>query len=219
MPYVSRAVKPGETGMITDVLKEIFEQEDIEFEHRNLPYTTALEDLQKGTVHCTLAIKDTQDSAIQGSAAIATYDLAVIYRLEDGFDGIENLEGERVACMYGFELERLLPVRVLAQTGYDLTSVLHLLDRGHVKYALDEETLLKDALLEAQLPTSEFGITRLMSLQVHPIFAPTDTGKRFQTLYDQKIKDMAASGKLRDILRAAGLREKKIDRLFTINGW
>lgn len=219
MPYVGRMVEQGETGAITEVLKTIFKREDIEFEHQHMPYMTALQKLKEGTVHCSLALKDAHDEALQGAAAIAPFDLAVIYRREDGFDGVEAMEGERVACIYGFELQRLLPVKALVQAAYDLTSVLHLLDRGHVKYVLDEETLLREALLEAQLPTSEFGITRLKSLEVHPIFADTDAGEQFQALYDRRIKQLADSGKLKKILRAGGMSDKGIDQLFTINGW
>jgi len=218
MPYVGKVVGPNETGMLTEVLKEIFERKDLDFEHRNLPYNRVLAELQQGTIHCSLALKGHHGMEVQGETAIAIFDLAVAYRVKDGFQGVKAMEGERVACMYGFELQKLLPVKVLVRTGYDLTSSLYLLDRGHVKYVLDEENLIREALFEARLPTSEFGIAKLMSLEVHPIFSPTEKGREFRALYDRRMQEMAESGRLGEILRSNGLSEDKIDRLFKANG-
>jgi ABC-type amino acid transport substrate-binding protein len=219
MPYIGNVIGPDETGLITTVLKEIFTSNDLDFEHRNLPYDRALAGLQQGTIHCSLTLKGHRDMKIQGESTIIIYNLAVAYRAKDGFHGVETMEGERVASMYGFELQKLLPVKVLVQTGYDLTSILHLLDRGHVKYVLDESRLLREGLLEAQLPTNEFGIHTLRSLEVHPIFAPTDEGREFKALYDRRMKEMAGSGRLREIYRSYGMSKDKIDHLFKVNGY
>ncbi|MBG0790202.1 MAG: transporter substrate-binding domain-containing protein [Desulfovibrionaceae bacterium] len=218
MPYIGRSVKPCETGMITEVLKEVFEQADVEFEHRNMPFLNTRQALKKGTIDCTLALDDAHETTIRGTAAIALYDLAVAHRIENEFEGVEDLKGQRVACIYGFDLQRLVPVDMLVQTAYHRVSVFQLLDRGHVKYVLDEESLLEEALLAAKLPTPEFDIARIKTLKVRVIFAPTEKGRRFQALYDSRMKEVAASGRMRAILRDNGMREVNIDRLLKANG-
>ena len=218
MPYISREVMPNETGFVTEVLKAVFEQKGIQFEHRNLPYPSIPAELKKGNIHCTLAFMD-RDNPDQGKAVITIFDLAVAYRASDGFQGVEAMKGERVGSMQGFDLQSLLPVKVLPQTAYDITSILYLLDQGKVKYVVDEESLIRDALLETKLPTSEFGIHRLASLNVHPFFAPTEAGKRFQALYDRRMKEIASSGRLASIFRAHGLSEEKIEMIFKANGY
>ena len=218
MPYISREVMPNETGFVTDVLKAVFEQKGIQFEHRNLPYPSIPAEMKKGNIHCTLAFMD-RNSPDQGKAVITIFDLAVAYRVSDGFQGMEAMEGERVGSMQGFDLQSLLPIKILPQTAYDITSIFYLLDQGKVKYVVDEESLLRDALLETKLPTSEFGIHRLASLNVHPFFAPTEAGKRFQAIYDRRMEEMASSGRLETIFRDYGLSEEKIEKILKANGY
>lgn len=219
MPYVGRAVLPDETGTVTEVLKEVFDRQDVDFEHRNLPYQRALAELERGVAHCTLVIKGHHDMEVLGGATIDIYDLAVAYRVKDGFKGVEAMEGKPVACLFGFDLKVLLPVKILVRTGFDLTSILHLLDRGHVDYVLDEASSIREAFLEAKLPTNEFGVHMLRTLEVHPAFASTDQGRAFRDIYDERMREMAKSGRLREILGDNGLGDKRIDQLFKINGW
>lgn len=219
MPYVNGVVEPNEKGVITAILKEVFDRRDMTFEHRSLPYNRVRPELRKGSIQCSLGLRGHHGMEVEGETAIAVFNLAVAYRTRDGFQGVDAMAGERVACIYGFDFQKLLPVEVLVRNGFDLTSSFHLLDRGDVRYVLDEETQMREALFETKLPTSEIGIKRIMTLEVHPIFSPDEAGREFKALYDRRMRNLAEDGKLRRIMRDNGMPEQGIDTIFKINGY
>lgn len=219
MPYLGHAVKPGETGIILEILKAIFRDEGIKLEHRNIPYKRVLEELRAGTVSCTLDVKHDKRRGLQSKSTIATYDLAVAYRVRDGFKGVEDMAGQRVAYLHGFELRSLLPVEVKPDLAYDLTSAVRMLDLGTVKYVIDDKRMIKDAILEAKLPTSEFGIFLINSLEVHLLFADTEEGRMFRDVCDRRIVELIRKGQLQELLLENGLSQAGVDEILKANGF
>lgn len=217
MPYFGHAVGPAETGFVTEVLKKVFREEKLEIEHKNLPYNRVIDELKAGTVTCTLDIKGDSKIGLRAKSTIATFDLAVGYRVRDGFPGVKSMAGQRVASLHGFDLRSLLPVKVLPQSAFDLTTAIEMLDQGHVRYVLDDESLIREAILEAKLPTSEFATAVLMHLNVRPIFANTEEGRMFRDVYDRRIEEMTKKGQLQELLKKHGLSAKAIAKILEAN--
>ncbi|WP_281760673.1 substrate-binding periplasmic protein [Pseudodesulfovibrio nedwellii] len=217
MPYIGSAVRKGNTGLITDILIRVYETEGYELVHQELPYNRAIDELLSGTIHCTLDIEDTRQKVLQSKQAIIIYDLAAVYLQTHTFKGIQSLAGKKVAYLHGYEMDHLFPVKFKPRQAYDLSSAIQMLDRGHIDYVIDDETLLKEAIFEAKLPSTEFDITYIASMKSHPIFAPTDEGRKFRDIYDRRIPEMIATGELQDILRAHGVTEESIEKLIKAN--
>jgi len=216
MPYLGHAVKRGSTGLVTEILKAVYEPTGIEFLHKELPYVRAMEEVRTGEIHCTLAAKDSHKLP-QGDYTLAYYDLAAAYLRKTGFDNVQSLAGKRVAYLHGFELKRFLPVKFTPQQIYDLSSGFHMLDRKHVAYLLGDNSLLLSAMRDSQLPTSDFMFTDIKSFEIRPVFAPTKEGKRFRNIYNRRMKEMLKSGELTDLMRANGLDEKGIQKILQAN--
>jgi len=218
MPLLGHVVKKGNAGLINEILKTVFEPEGYDFVHREMPYSHALAALGKGSIHCTLDVEGNRKGVEQGKATIAVYDMAVAYLVAEGFKGVKFMKDQKVAYLYGFNLQSQLSVKTLPQVAYDLSSAFHMLDRGHVHYVLDDETLLKDAIRESHLPLNEFGITRLKSLDIRLVFAPTDKGRLLRDMYDRRMKELLAKGKLQGIMRKDGMGEEGVQRVVRANG-
>lgn len=217
MPTIGHAVKANGTGLITDILKEVFEPEHIDLNYVSLPYKRALEELTTGEIHCSLDVKDNRKGVLQGRATMVYYDLSVAYLRKTGWKGVESLAEQKVAYLHGFDIENFLSVKVHPQMVYDLSSAFHMLDRGHVAYVLDDGRLLEDAMYESKLSYGEFEISPIKSMEVRPIFTPTEKGRRFRDIYDRRIKEMIASGKLQEILRSNGLNKNSIEKVLKAN--
>jgi len=217
MPYIGSAVRKGNTGLITDILIRVYETEGYELVHRELPYNRAVEELLAGAIHCTLDIEDIRQDVLQSKQTIIIYDLAVAYLHKNTFKNVQSLAGKKVAYLHGYKLDSLFPVKFKSRQAYDLSSAIQMLDRGHVDYVIDDETLLKEAIFEAKLPSTEFGITYIASMKSHPIFAPTDEGRKFRDIYDRRIPKMIATGELQEIMRTHGVTEKSIEKLLKAN--
>ena len=217
MPAIGHAVKKNGTGVIIDILKAVYEAEKIPLKHVELPYKRAIEGVMSGEIHCTLDIKDNRKGVLQGTATIATYDLAAAYLRKTGFAGINDLAGKKVAYLHGFDIQAFLPVKVIPQLVYDLSSAYHMLEREHAAYILDDIALLKDAMFESKLPTVDFEMSPIESYEVRPIFAPTDAGRRFRDIYDRRMKEMFVSGEFAEIMKANGIKASNIQRVLDLN--
>lgn len=217
MPYIGHAVKPGNSGLVNEILTAVFEYDDIELQHVAMPYNRALEALRTGEVDCTLDIENNQREVLQGSLAMARYDLSTAYLRATPFEGVKSLADQRVAYLHGFGLDNFLPVSFTPQQVYDLSSAFHMLDRGHVQFVLGDSLLLKDAIYESRLPSYEFVISKLKSFEVRPIFAKTDRGRRLRDIYDREMRKLIATGDFTEIMERHGLSEQTIKTILKIN--
>ncbi|MGE4421646.1 MAG: substrate-binding periplasmic protein [Pseudodesulfovibrio sp.] len=208
MPEAGYAVRNDNTGYITEVLRAALAPAGYDLVHKDIPYRRARGDLAAGRIQCTLISKN--PGAQSARSVICACDLVVAYLAADGFSGLKDLADQKVAHLYGFDFEELLPVPIRPQTTYDRTSAIHMLDRGHVRYVIGEETMLKEAVRQTGLPLTEFGFSRFKSVDVVPIFAPNAEGYRLRDIFDRRMAEMAASGELAAIFRKYGLPEDRI---------
>jgi len=210
MPESGNAVRSNNTGYSTEVLRAALAPSGYRLVHKDMPYRRARGELAKGRIQCSLTSKDGGKRAVSARSVIAACDLSVAYMAADGFSGIRDLAHQKVAHLYGFDFQKLLPVSIRSQTTYDRTSAIHMLDRGHARYVIGEETLLREAIRETGLPLTQFGFARFMSMDVIPIFAPNAEGVRLRDIFDRRMSEMAASGELAAIFRKHGLSEGRI---------
>ncbi|WP_319582486.1 transporter substrate-binding domain-containing protein [uncultured Pseudodesulfovibrio sp.] len=213
MPESGFAVSGNDSGYITEVLRTALAPAGYALIHKDMPYVRARGELAKGHIQCCLSKKGAAQQATAAHSIIAACDLAVTYRLADGFSGLNDLTDQKVAHLYGYDFQQLLPVPIRPQTTYDRTSAIHMLDRRHVRYVVGEESLLKEAVLETGLPLTEFGFVRFMSMDVIPIFPPNAEGYRLRDIYDKRMTEMAKSGELAAIFRKYGLPEDRIQHI------
>lgn len=188
MPYLGHAVKPQRGGVVNAILTEVFEGAEIDFEHVALPYTRALREVRQGKLDLTLDVENNRKGVLHGTTTMVFYDLSVAFLRSSGFEGMKSMANERVAYLHGFNIEKYLPVPVKTHLVYALSSAFHLLELGEVKYVLGDYELLKNALHESGLADTSQVIQRLKSYRVHPIFAPTEKGRRYRAVYERRLR-------------------------------
>ena len=210
MPESGYAVRKDNTGFITEVLRAAFSQAGYDLVHRDIPYPRARGELADGRIQCTLSAKGATDSGVAARCVIAACDLSVAYLASDAYTGLEDLADQKVAHLFGFDFQMLLPVRIRPEPTYDRTLAIQMLERGRVRFVIGEDTMIREAIHQAGLSVAEFGITRFMSLDVVPIFTPNTEGFRLRDIFDRRMSEMAASGELTAIFRKYGLPEDRI---------
>lgn len=217
MPYMGHAVRPGNTGLITEVLKAVFKPTKYEMRHANMPYVRALELIKTDQVDFTLDVKGRHPDLIEGKHTLIMYHLGVASLRPRLFKQLSDLTDQPVAFLHGFGMQSQLPVPILPKPAFDLSSAYHMLDHGSANYVLGDVTLLKDALIESQLTMSAFVITPIKTLEVIPVFPDTPKGREIRDLYDTRMQDLIDSGKLTQILREQGLPESSLSQLLKAN--
>ena len=199
--------------VVTGVLQAVFDPAGYRLVHEELPYKRALDEMAAGRIQCTLTVKGVLKEGHAAHTPLAIFHPSIAYIEASGFPGVEEMAGQKVAHLYGYDVQRFLPVEILSQPAYELTSAMQMLDRGHVRYVLDDEYLIEKAIRDSGLPRDDFGIFRLTSQEVVPIFAPTEEGRRLQQFYDQRMQTLIYSGQLLALLKQYGMEEERIREL------
>ena len=213
MPYVGHAVLPGQTGLVVNILRRVFEPEGVEFKHVVMHYERAVAELDQGLIQCTLDVGNRHPKALEAARPLLNYDLAAARLATTPWKGVESLRGTRTAYLHGFDLHTLVPVPFTPQPVFDLASAFPMLEDGFVSFILDDVRLLGHAMRDSRIPSHLFVIEPIKSLPVKVIFASTDQGRRFRDIYDRRMRELAASGELVGLLRESGLEPERVDRL------
>jgi len=213
MPYIGRAVLPRQAGMLTAILQRVFEPEGVVLRHQVMPYQRALDELTKGSIQCTLSIGDDPPRSLRARHPVFLYDLAAARLTTTKWKGVSSLKGERVAYAHGFDLAAFFDVRFTPQLVYDLGSAFPLLEQGFVTYILGGRLMLEAARRNSGLHAHLCVIEPIKTLPVYPVFAPTEAGRNFRDIYDRRMRALAASGELADVLAESGLPEDRVKRL------
>lgn len=216
MPYLGEAVMPGGKGLLVDLLKEVFDPENILLEHEPMPYVRALEGVREGTIHCTMDVHG-RNPKLEAKMTPALYRLSVAHLRTTEFKDIKSMEGTRVAYVHGFDSEQFLPVKIKTQLVYDLSSGFHMLANEHVSFVLGDMRLLKDAMFDSKIPPAIFTITPLKTLKSVLLFAPTKEGQFFRDVYDRRMKTLFKNGTFERIMLKYGNSKKMARQVIEAN--
>ena len=210
---MGNAIGEKGSGLLMEILTTVYAPTGYELVHLELPYKRAVAELLTGAIHCTMDVNTNRKGVLQSKVPIVTYDLSVAYIRTTDFKNIQSLKGKKVAYLHGFDLEELLPVKFKIREAYDLSSAVRLLDRGHVDYILGDIHLLKNAILEAKLPYSEFEMKHLMTMLAHPIFTKTAKGRILRDIYDRRMRELVKTGEFQTIMGHYDISDKSINTL------
>jgi ABC-type amino acid transport substrate-binding protein len=207
LPPMGHAVRQDGQGFVPAILRRIFESAGYAFSFVPLPYTRAVAGLVTGEVDCTLDLGRRRAGVLYGGPFLAMFDLSVARLRTTPWQGVQSLKDTRVAFQHGFDLQDFLPVPVVPLPVFDLASSFHMLDLGLASYALDDASLLREAMYDSGLGGQEFVIDPIKSLEARPIFADTPVGRALRTTYDTGMRELAESGELETLLLGGGVSE------------
>lgn len=216
MPYLGEAVMPGGRGVLVELLEAAFEPENIELEHQPMPYVRALEDIQSGSIHCTVDVQG-RHPKLEARMFPALYRLSAAYLRTTEFKGVQSMAGTRIAFVHGFDSAQFLPVQVKTHLVYDLSSGFHMLERGNVAFVLGDMRLLKDSMFDSKIPPATFAISPLKVLNAVFLFAPTPEGRTFRDAYDRRMKEMTKDGTFERIMRKYGNTREMVQQVIEAN--
>lgn len=210
MPYVGRGVQPGQAGLYTEILQNVYEDVGIGFKHKSLPYPRALQCVNDSRIQCTLSVRDRYNGVVQGAVPLALYDLVAVHFRSTEFTGIASLSGKRVAYLNGFDWQEYITVKMAPQEVYDLGFAFQMLDRGHVEYIIGDRDQLLEALPRSGLQLSDMQISPITTLEVCPIFSPSESGRRLKEVYDRRMQELVGSGALDRIYQRYGVNVRAL---------
>ena len=219
------AMEDGREGVLTDVLRAALEPAGVTIELKMLPFLRAMQDTQKGE-YDGMVVANHELAPELVYPDLPTLRQRVAFLVKAGtswkYTGVESLNAVKVGIVEGYSYVDADLNAYLKDHQKDASKVVLLhgqntTEQGIQMLLRDRFTVYLEGVYSAQYVLMKLG------LQDHVAFAGYSSGafddftafapqhpkaQEYAALLSQAIKEMSASGKLKDILQAYGIQEE-----------
>ncbi len=194
------------SGLFLDITRAVYEPRGIRIDVEYVPYKRALLLLQQQK---TDAMYGTYSAEIEGKPFLFTPRLpidkeqtvAIFPRSRDpAWRGPASLEQARLAWVRGYDYHENLEVAIEEYDEVvDSEQGLKMLQAKRFDYFIDHSGALRDTISRISFDLSDYRIETVIEENVYMAFANNDRGRQLAAIYDQRVEQLIASGKLREI--------------------
>lgn len=189
------------TGLVWDVLQQVFAPLGIKVQIRNEPYSRALGLALRGQADAVVGLYHQEIEGLvyprwpYAEDAVTALGLA---RLP--VPSVKTLANYRLLWMRGYGFQNYLPGLSNYREVQRRDGVIAMLHEGRADYFIDDDDELNGML--ASVPDPEvFRLSPLQYLSLYIAFAQTADGRALAKLYDQRMDVLVHSGQLRAIFQ------------------
>ena len=213
--------KSGRAGYLIDIAREAFALAGLKTVYRLRPWTTGLNEVRAGLADGIVGTLpgETPDLS-HNQLALGRQANAVAVRADDTFSlaGLDSLAGKRIATVEDYSYSTLIDswlidhaAEVSAQPGdHAAESNLERLLDQHVDVVLDDEAVLRQAIIQSGKHTKIRIAGRLSGGSLHISFSPArQRGKALVIILDEGIARLRQSGRVAEILAGYGLADEE----------
>jgi polar amino acid transport system substrate-binding protein len=198
------------TGFAWDVIRAVYKPAGVDLEINAVPYARAVNNVTSGKADAWVGsyADEVEDAVYPEWHYDADKVSALYYKDRAGsWSGVSDLEGARVAWVLGYKMDAYIDVPMDAQTLQERESAARMLKHGRVDYFLDaayEITTLMENLPEG-VSADEFGRKHVTNLPLYLGFAPTEQGRKFAEIWDERFPKLLKNGTLAEIYDKHGM--------------
>lgn len=209
----------GRPGYMIDVAQEAFAASGIKTIYQVRPWATSMADIRAGLIDGVVGVLASEAPDLpRNHKALGRQSNAFLVRAEDDFilRGLDSLIGKRIATVkdysYSPDIDAWLAShasQVQSQPGNRAaeSNLQHLLS-GKVQVVVDDEAVLRDAIITLGLSGKVRSAGRLPGGTLHIAFSATrPNGNELAQALDSGIIKLRESGRLAEILASYGLAD------------
>lgn len=186
-------------GMGWDILRAVFEPEGIRLEIRSVPYTRSIGLVQRGEVDVQVgAYRDESEGVLYPKWH---YDVDHIYALglaSKPTPTLATIGNYRLVWMRGYEYNNYLPNIRRFNEIHRAVGILPMLIHERADFYIDASMEIEEVLAKADNP-KQFKLSPLINLPLYLGFANNANGKALMELFDERMKVLVETGKLKPI--------------------
>lgn len=204
--HLASEVWPGHTnadgtGLVWDVLREVFSPLGVTVQIRNEPYSRALGLALRGKADAVVGLYQNEIAGlVYPRWPYAEDAVAALGLTRMPMPSVKTLGKYRLLWMRGYGYQSYLPSLSLYQEVQRRDTVLAMLQEGRADYFIDDDDELISMLATAEHP-EKFRLSPLQYLSLYIGFAQTADGRALAKLYDQRMDVLVRSGQLRAIFQ------------------
>jgi hypothetical protein len=179
------------TGLYWEVLRAVFEPEEIKIKHANVPWNRAVKMVSKYSVYNAIVgeILDSEEKLIFPKYAIDVERMSVLSlakrRLE--WHGVSSLSNKKIGWMKEYEIIEpkdrdfeLVEYRTVEQG-------LEMLEAGKIDYMIDEWDEISEAVAAKKQDMTQYLMNEMpKGTDIYVAFADTDLSKELIAIYNER---------------------------------
>ncbi|MCF8069525.1 MAG: transporter substrate-binding domain-containing protein [Desulfobacterales bacterium] len=191
------------SGLYFEVLKEIFEAEDIEIKITLVPWNEAIETvIATGDALVGVSTFNEFEGLIQGKWFIDTGYVTIVYKKGTNFSGESSLKGKTIGWLKGYNFGQQISLDSMDYERYELESLdsgMTMLKNSAIHFLLGYKTNLIEAANKAGIDLTGFELVRFLEEDTTVAFTDDSRGKKLRKIYDKGMKRLKKSGRLDEI--------------------
>ena len=189
------------TGLGWDILRRVYEPEDIQLKIHIVPYTRSIGLVQRGEADAWVgSYRNEVDGAYYPRWHYDADQVSALSLTSTPVPTLATLGQYRLAWIRGYDYQDHLPNLKHFTEIQRRSGVLSMLELGHVDFYIDARTEVEDVLGTAT-DRSRYRMTPLVRLPLYLGFADTPRGRRLADIFDRRMTDLVASGELRPLFK------------------
>ena len=133
---------------------------------------------------------------------LAKENVLVVFKKEklSQWEGIDSIQGKRVAWVKDFHFERYLGVPVNKQLFSAREHILKLLENDQIDFFVDTQYELESALNSKRLDITNLTAEILMDMDLYLAFANSKKGSKLRDIFNTRFPKLVESGELEKLL-------------------
>lgn len=198
------------TGFYWDVIKKVFEPAGYTVKTETMPYARSVNAVEKGQAHAWVAsyINET-DWAVYPAVNLDADQVAGVFKKGalDPAKGAAALDGKNVGWIKGYGYDEYLDVPVTMQEVTSRDSGMKMVERDRMDVFLDAKHELKAELEKGEVDAAALEMADFLELKTYLAFQNSDLGRKLAQVWDERMKELHASGELKALYSGAAYTE------------
>jgi polar amino acid transport system substrate-binding protein len=187
-------------GLYWDILRLVYEKENISLSFETMPYARSIIKVQSGKADAWVgaALNEVADIIYPKYPLDEDHYYALYLKGSvSDWQGQQSLENKRVGWVHGYALDQHLKVKVQAKEFIKFKVGLNRLKSGELDFILDAKYDLEQAMIALGKDSSQYQMQKIIELPIYLGFANNDRGRYLAKVYDQRLAELIASGEIR----------------------
>jgi polar amino acid transport system substrate-binding protein len=192
------------TGLFFEIIKTVYEPSGIRLKHENFPWKRCIRMIREREADCVPGDFFTENE--RGEGIYPQYpiymEITVAVSRKGAvadWKGQESLAGEKCLWLRGYDYQHHLKADADFDEIDSEENALKLIDRGRYKFFLNELSAIRYFMENNSADKSLYDIRPVIERPLYLRFADTDKSRKLIEIYDRRVPEMAASGKMKAI--------------------
>lgn len=205
------------TGLYFEIIRAVYAPLGIKVEYEFVPWKRALKMVEAEVADAVMGVSQVASKRLQPKKPLVTLETATVFKRRRKWKGRESFRGKRVVTIRGYNFRYYPWFQSLNIDWHEVNTVAHAwkdLRLNKIDYYVDVLIDLEQFVQEHRMDLQEWRIEVLYEEPLFINFSNTENSKKLIKIYDQRITQLARSGKLKAIFKRWGVKYPNNDNWF-----